>query len=106
MVRRGSPPYQGRWAFPGGFVDEGEDVERAARRELREETGIGGRRLRLRQLGADGGPPRGAPGGGVGRAARGPGGRVGRGGGAAPPAGGRPPPGGGRPQPRRVAFGR
>ena len=52
MVRRGSPPHKGRWAFPGGFVDEGEDVERAARRELKEETGIGGRRLRLEQLGA------------------------------------------------------
>jgi 8-oxo-dGTP diphosphatase len=52
MVRRGSPPYQGRWALPGGFVDEREDVERAARRELKEETGIGGRRLRLEQLGA------------------------------------------------------
>src|SRR5690349_8884182 len=52
MVRRANPPYQGRWAFPGGFVDEGEDIERAARRELREETGIGGRRLRLEQLGA------------------------------------------------------
>jgi 8-oxo-dGTP diphosphatase len=58
MVRRASPPYQGRWAFPGGFVDEGEDIERAARRELREETGITGRRLRLRQLGAYGAPRR------------------------------------------------
>ena len=52
MVRRANPPYKGRWAVPGGFVDEREDVERAARRELREETGIGGRRLRLEQLGA------------------------------------------------------
>jgi 8-oxo-dGTP diphosphatase len=52
MVRRGNPPYKGRWAFPGGFVDEREDVERAARRELREETGLGGRRFRLEQLGA------------------------------------------------------
>jgi 8-oxo-dGTP diphosphatase len=58
MVKRGAPPYRGRWAFPGGFVDQGEDVERAARRELREETGIAGRWLRLEQLGAYGAPRR------------------------------------------------
>ena len=52
MVKRGSAPYKGRWAFPGGFVDEGEDVERAARRELREETGVSTRGLTLHQLGA------------------------------------------------------
>ena len=51
MVMRDGPPYKGRWAFPGGFVDEREDVERAARRELREETGIRGRHP-LHQLGA------------------------------------------------------
>ncbi len=50
MVRRGGTPYKGRWAFPGGFVDDGEDVERAARRELREETGVAGRRIALHQL--------------------------------------------------------
>jgi len=52
MVKRGGAPYKGRWAFPGGFVDDREDVERAARRELREETGIAGRRIQLHQLGA------------------------------------------------------
>lgn len=52
MVRRGGTPYKGRWAFPGGFVDDREDVERAARRELREETGIRSRSLVLHQLGA------------------------------------------------------
>lgn len=51
MVKRGNPPHQGRWAFPGGFVDEREDVARAARRELGEETGIRSRRLHLHQLG-------------------------------------------------------
>lgn len=58
LVKRANPPYRGRWAFPGGFVDEGEGVERAARRELREEAGIGGRWLRLDQLGAYGAPRR------------------------------------------------
>lgn len=52
MVRRGSAPYKGRWALPGGFVDDGEVVERAARRELREETGVTTRRTTLHQLGA------------------------------------------------------
>ena len=52
MVKRGSAPYKGRWAFPGGFVDDREDVERAARRELQEETGLSARRLHLHQLGA------------------------------------------------------
>jgi 8-oxo-dGTP diphosphatase len=52
MVKRGGPPYKGRWAFPGGFVGEREDVEKAARRELAEETGLPTRRLTLHQLGA------------------------------------------------------
>ncbi len=58
LVKRARAPYKGRWAFPGGFVDEREDLERAARRELREETGVAGRRLRLDQLGAYGAPRR------------------------------------------------
>ncbi len=40
LLRRGFDPAAGRWTFPGGFVDLGESVEQAARREVREELEI------------------------------------------------------------------
>jgi ADP-ribose pyrophosphatase YjhB (NUDIX family) len=40
LLRRGFEPGAGLWTFPGGFVDLGESVEEAARREVREELEI------------------------------------------------------------------
>ncbi len=60
LVRRKNPPFQDQWALPGGFVDQDEDLEPAAQRELAEETGITGVRLtQLQTFGKPGRDPRG-----------------------------------------------
>jgi ADP-ribose pyrophosphatase YjhB (NUDIX family) len=56
LIRRAAPPFEDRWALPGGFVDIDEDLERAALRELEEETGITG--VYLEQLYTFGRPDR------------------------------------------------
>ena len=40
LVRRAIDPGYGKWVFPGGYVDRGEQVLAAARREAREESGL------------------------------------------------------------------
>ena len=42
LLRRGAEPWKGRLAFPGGFVEYGEEPEVAVLRELLEETGVVG----------------------------------------------------------------
>ncbi|GAB4280287.1 MAG: hypothetical protein Kow0056_14510 [Coriobacteriia bacterium] len=57
LIQRKFEPFEGKWALPGGFVNENEPLEEAARRELAEETGIEGVG-RLIQVGAYGDPGR------------------------------------------------
>lgn len=40
LIKRKNDPYKDFWAVPGGFVEYGEKVEVAAKREAKEETGL------------------------------------------------------------------
>src|SRR5215831_11843140 len=40
LVKRKNEPFSGYMAIPGGFVNEGETVEAAAKREVKEETSL------------------------------------------------------------------
>jgi len=48
LIQRALPPFEGKWALPGGFVRLDETLDEAARRELEEETGL--RKIFLEQL--------------------------------------------------------
>lgn len=54
LIKRLKDPFKDCWALPGGFVDENEDLEDAAKRELFEETTI--KVDSLQQIGAFGKP--------------------------------------------------
>ena len=40
LIKRKYPPFEGKWALPGGFVEYKETVESAVVREILEETGL------------------------------------------------------------------
>lgn len=47
LIERGSEPYKGKWALPGGFMEWDESCEQSAARELVEETALEGVDLKL-----------------------------------------------------------
>jgi 8-oxo-dGTP diphosphatase len=57
LVRRGEAPFEGMWAIPGGFKRPAETLDEAAKRELREETGVDAAPV-LKQFRAYGDPGR------------------------------------------------
>ncbi|KAI7845785.1 hypothetical protein COHA_000699 [Chlorella ohadii] len=57
-LQRKHDPFAGAWALPGGFVDENEPLDKAAARELQEETGVNPDDVLLTQVGAFGDPGR------------------------------------------------
>lgn len=58
LIQRKNEPFKEKWAFPGGFVEDDEDLGTAAVRELQEETGLELKTTDVIQLGAWGKPGR------------------------------------------------
>lgn len=59
LIQRKNDPFQGKWALPGGFVEETDkSLAHAASRELHEETGLEIIPTRLWQVGSWGSPDR------------------------------------------------
>lgn len=56
LIRRKNEPFRNQWALPGGFLEEDENLEEGAKRELKEETGL--KIEKLHQVGAFGAPGR------------------------------------------------
>lgn len=56
LIQRDAEPFKDMWAIPGGFVLKGETLDKAAERELREETGV--KDIYLEQLYSIGDPDR------------------------------------------------
>ena len=40
LIQRKNEPFKNQWALPGGFLEENENMEEGAKRDLEEETGL------------------------------------------------------------------
>ncbi|MGK4593931.1 NUDIX domain-containing protein [Amycolatopsis sp. w19] len=58
VVERAKKPFLGRLALPGGFLEDGENLDQAAHRELAEETGLNAGALHIQQFRTYGDPDR------------------------------------------------
>ena len=60
LIKRKNEPFKEKWALPGGFIEDSEDLETAAKRELQEETGVKVKGMeQVRAFGRPGRDPRG-----------------------------------------------